>query len=66
MYPVKYEVEITSEFNNWNIEKIKGVTFGEDYADAAKNIESYYGNELINMKMEMLEEGSVYEFEEDN
>lgn len=66
MYPVKYEVEITSEYNDWKIEKVKGVTFGENYADAAKNIESYYGNELISMKMEMLEEASVYEFREDD
>ena len=66
MYPVKYEVEITSEFNNWTIETRKGITFGGSFAEAAINIEEYYGAELISMKMEMLEEASVYEFKEDN
>lgn len=66
MYPVKYEAEITSEYNNWEIEKVKGITFGESWADAASKIEEFYGNELIWMKMEMLEEASVYEFEEDD
>ena len=63
-YPVKYEVEICSEFKDFKVEKIKGVTFGENFTDAMYNIEEYYGKELLTVKLEMLEEASVYEFTE--
>lgn len=63
-YPVKYEVEICSELEDYKIEKIKGVTFGDSFADAMYNIEEYYGKELLTAKLEMLEEASVYEFTE--
>ena len=59
MYPFEYEVEV-----GYKNEKCHGITFAKDYGKAAKNIESYYGDELVTMKLFCMEEQSIYEFEE--
>lgn len=59
VYLFKYEVEV-----NYENTKYHGVTFAKDYGKAAKNIESYYGDELVTMKLFCMEEQSIYEFEE--
>lgn len=59
VYPFEYEVEVSYENTKYH-----GVTFAKNYGKAAKNIENYYGDELVTMKLFCMEEQSVYEFEE--
>ena len=61
MYPVEYEVKVYNEING-EIEEEKGITFAEDFTEACKKIEKYYGNELIDIFLYMLEESDVYVF----
>lgn len=62
MYPVEYIVTIWDDLTNKE-EVVKGITFAKNYTEAMSKIEDYYGNEIIDIKMFMLEEGSVYELE---
>lgn len=59
VYPFEYEVEVSYENTKYH-----GVTFAKNYGKAAKNIENYYGDELVTIKLFCMEEQSVYEFEE--
>lgn len=65
MYPIEYEVQIYDEFSEKEnkYEIIHGVTFGNTYTEAMENIESYYGDDIINVKLYMNEEHSVYEID---
>ena len=63
MYPVEYVATV------WNSDENKeeinhGVTFAGNYTEAMSNIESYYGDELITIKVTMLEESPVYVLED--
>lgn len=60
MYPVIYWCDVYDD--DYQTRQISGVTFADNYAEAAKKIESYYGDDLINLKMETLYESSVMEF----
>lgn len=60
MFPAKYSALIWNECNE-TTEHVTGITFGENYADAMKNIEAYYGDELIEVTIELQEEATVYE-----
>lgn len=60
--PFKYMVEFVDEFNDYNITKVKGITFGENFHEAMENIEDYYGKELEKVYIEGYEEAPVYEF----
>lgn len=65
MYPVVYWCEIFNGYANeyeGKVEHVSGCTFAKNYADAMKNIEAYYGDSIINVKMEMIEENTVLEF----
>ena len=70
MFPVEYEARVWNECKGQHGEEevIHGITFGEGYVEAMENIEKWYGDELISIKMYMLEEASVpiYEFEQTN
>lgn len=47
-----------------NVEEVRhGVTFAKDFATAAKNINAYYGEEMMSITMAPLDEEHVYEFE---
>lgn len=59
----KYVVEFYDEDIKDNI-KSKGVTYASSYQEAAYNIENYYGS-IANMSLEELEEGDVFEIEDD-
>ena len=65
MYPVEYEVQIYDEFSSKEnkYEIIHGITFGNTYAEAMENIEEYYRNQIIDVKLYMNEEQTVYELD---
>ena len=65
MYPVEYEVQVYDEFSEKvnKYEIIHGITFASTYAEAMENIESYYGNTIVDIKLYMNEERSVYELD---
>ena len=65
MGPFEYKVTIYDEDKHCT-EKYKGITFAENYADAMYNIESYYGQSIIDIKIYGLEQNSVYEINENN
>lgn len=60
MFPAKYSALIWNEFNGVT-ERVTGITFGKNYAEAMENIEAYYGDELIEVTIELQEEATVYE-----
>ena len=60
MFPAKYSALIWNELDGVT-EKVTGITFGENYTDVMKNIEAYYGDELIRVTLELEEEATVYE-----
>ena len=61
MLPVEYIIELYDSTEQ-RIEKTYGVTLGATIAEAAANIEKFYGDELISVKLFPLEEAYVYEF----
>lgn len=65
MYPVEYEVTIYDEYSKKENKKevIHGIAFGESYAEAMENIEKYYGEEIVDVKLYMNEEQTVYELD---
>lgn len=62
MYPVEYIVTIWDDLTNKE-EVVKGITFAKNYTEAMSKIEDYYKDGIIDIKLFMLEEGSVYELE---
>lgn len=59
----EYEINYYSDFNN-NIKPVKGIVVGENYADAMKNLENYYGSDIEQINYLRMAENniSVYEF----
>ena len=65
MGPFEYKVTVYDEGKHCN-ENYKGITFADSYADAMYNIETYYGQDIIDVKIYGLEESLVYEINGDN
>lgn len=63
MYPVKYKAKIYDETDTRE-DVVYGITFAENYSQAMENIECYYGDTIIEISLYMLEDTSVYEFNE--
>lgn len=63
MYPAKYTVEIWIPGEATNPVRASGITFGDTFTEVMSNIESYYGDELLTVYIELQEEGTVYELE---
>lgn len=61
MYPFLYWAEFWDEVDNC-VYQISGCTFGKNFAEATVNIDSYYGENLYNLRIERLEEDSILEF----
>lgn len=62
MYPVEFKVHVWNDVKG--IEEINhGVTFADDYSEAAGKVDAYFGSDLISMQLFMLEESSCYIFE---
>lgn len=59
----KYIISFWDDIHN--IEKTtKGLIYAENYAAAAKELEQFYGSEIIAIKgLYGLEEGSIYDFD---
>ena len=64
--PFEYEIKIF-ESDEKTERIVHGITFGNNYADAVENIESYYGDTIIEILHVFMNDAcSVYEFEETN
>jgi len=60
--------EYTCNFFNCAVNKIikvHGVVYASSFKDAMEKLESYYGEEIDNIKLTGAEISDVYEFEED-
>ena len=62
IFPALYTAEVYDSVHG-RMEKIKGITFAEDFSEAMKNIEGYYGEELNSIFLELQEEQSIWELE---
>lgn len=62
MYPVEYEINIYDDIDKKE-RIIHGITFAENFTEAMSNIEEYYGKDIIDIKLFMNEESSVYELD---
>ena len=61
MYPFLYKVNYWDELKD-NYPKVCGVTFAENYTEAMKNIESYYGDTITEIEsLICLEESTILE-----
>lgn len=60
MYPVEYKVRFWDEYEDKEYEAY-GITIAESYAEAMSYIEDYYGKTIIEIKLFMQEEKTVYE-----
>ena len=63
--PYKYKATIYDGINGSRPE-VFGVTFADTYYEAMKNIEAYYGEDIITVSLYALEEATVYEFDPKN
>lgn len=65
MYPVEYSAIVYDEMN-YHTEQVYGITFANTYTEAMENIESYYGESIVDIRLFMNEENSVYELNQAN
>jgi hypothetical protein len=64
-YPVYYEAKYIFDDEPEVIRNDGGFIFAESYADAAQQIEARYGNDLVSMTLEMLDDWAlVFEINE--
>ena len=61
MYPFIFGGTRVRE-DNYEYEKFSGCTFADSYTEAMTAIENYYGDELVDIHLESLEEDNVIEF----
>lgn len=60
-YPFLYKVNYFDEFNT-TYPKVCGITFAEDYTQAMKNIESWYGDTIVEIEsLFCLEDSTILE-----
>ena len=64
MYPALYTVKIYDPLEG-KTKTIKGITFADSFTTAMKNIEGWYDETLIFVEIELREESSVWELEEE-
>ena len=62
MYPFLYTVEYYDEIN-YKLETIQGITFADNFTEAAERIENYYGEMLESVTINIQEESTVWEFD---
>lgn len=60
MYPVLYTAEIWDDIIH-EMRTVKGITFANNFTEAAERIEDYYGLELNSVTIELQEEQTVWE-----
>jgi hypothetical protein len=59
--PYIYKVTIYNEVSE-AAEKVGGVTFADSFSEAVKHLENHYGDTLIDIHIDELEESEVLEF----
>ena len=64
MYPVLYTAEIWDDITH-KMKTVKGITFADNFTEAAERIEDYYGEILNSVTIELQEEQTVWELKED-
>lgn len=62
IYPFIYWATIPSMEDECQMEERTGCTFAKSYAEAMANIEEFYGDDLISIKLDQLEESPILEF----
>lgn len=67
IYPIEYEAHVWNDIKEKE-EIVYGIVFAKDFSDGMTSIEGYYGDELISVKLFMLEEveNLIYEFPTDS
>ena len=63
-YPTLFKVNLAI-YDNGDVERgsIRGILFSEGWADAAQQLQEYYGDEIESIEIELFEDG-VIEFPE--
>lgn len=59
--PYIYKVTVFNEVSE-QVEKVAGVTFASKFSEAVHNLENHYGDTLIDIHIDELEEAEVLEF----
>lgn len=62
-YPVLYTAEVWDDITHKMLH-VKGVTFADNFAEAAERIEGYYGETLNSVTIELQEEQTVWELKD--
>lgn len=62
IYPFIYWATIRALDDDGQLKKCSGCTFAESFTEAMNNIENFYGEDLISVRLEPLEEGNLLEF----
>lgn len=60
MYPVEYSAKVYDDIE-YKVNQVYGITFADSYAEAMEKIEKYYGDTIIDIRLFMQEENSIYE-----
>lgn len=63
MYPVLYTAEIWDDITH-EMKTVKGITFADNFTEAAERIEDYYGEILNSVTIELQEEQTVWELKD--
>lgn len=64
IYPFIYSCRVWNDIDQMD-EMRQGCTFANTWNEAMKNVESYYGDDLINCELTMLEDSPILELSED-
>lgn len=62
IYPFIFWVTIPTLNDDGQLEERSGCTFAESFAEAMNNIENFYGEDLVSIKLDQLEENFILEF----
>lgn len=62
-YPVLYTAEVWDEITRKML-TVKGITFADNFTEAAERIEGYYGETLNSVTIELKEEQTVWELKD--
>ena len=62
IYPFIFWATIRALGDDGQLKKCSGCTFAKSFAEAMNNIENFYGEDLISVRLEPLEKGNLLEF----
>lgn len=61
MYPIIYWCHYYDEYDK-EMKAVSGCTFADNFTEAVRKIEAYYGDTLNDIQIEMMYESTVIEF----